>query len=91
LFLHSILFMPTHLQVAKWGNSLAMRLPAELVRRFGLREGDHVEAQITADGALTLRPAGWSRRAFAAEVRAAREAMSMGRSVIEELRGTARY
>lgn len=83
--------MPTSLQVAKWGNSLAMRLPAELVRRFGLREGDSVEAQITADGALTLRPAGWSRHAFAAEVAAARAAMPVGRPVIEELRSEARY
>jgi antitoxin MazE len=80
-----------HLQIAKWGNSLAMRLPAELVRRFGLRDGDSVDAQLTVDGALTIRPANWSRRAFAAELTAAREAMPMGRPVIEELRGQARY
>jgi antitoxin MazE len=80
-----------HLPIAKWGNSLAMRLPAELVRRFGLRDGDSVDAQLTVDGALTIRPANWSRRAFAAELTAAREAMPMGRPVIEELRGQARY
>lgn len=80
-----------HLQVAKWGNSLAMRLPVELVRRFGLQDGGSVEAQLTADGALTIRPAGWSRRAFAVELTAAREAMPMGRPVIEELRSEARY
>ncbi len=79
------------LQIAKWGNSLAMRLPAELVRRFGLREGDSVEAQLTADGALTIRPAGWNRRAFAAELTAARETLPMGRPVVEQLRGEARY
>lgn len=83
--------MSIHLQISKWGNSLAMRLPSELVRRFGLREGDGVEAQLTADGALTIRPAGWSRRAFAAELAEAREALPMGRPVIEELRGEARY
>lgn len=83
--------MSISLQVAKWGNSLAMRLPSELVRRFGLREGDSVEAQLTADGALTIRPAGWSRRAFAAELAEAREALPMGRPVIEELRSEARY
>lgn len=80
-----------HLQIAKWGNSLAMRLPAELVRRFGLRDGDSVDAQLTVDGALTIRPASWSRRSFAAELTTAREAMPMGRPVIEELRGQARY
>lgn len=31
------------MQVAKWGNSLAVRLPAELVRELGLREGDQIE------------------------------------------------
>jgi antitoxin MazE len=79
------------LQIAKWGNSLAMRLPADLVRRFGLREGDSIEAQLTADGALTIRPAGWSRRAFAAELAEAREALPMGQPVIEALRREARY
>jgi len=80
-----------HLQIAKWGNSLAMRLPADLVRRFGLRDGDSVEAQLTVDGALTIRPAGWSRRSFATELAAVREALPMGRPVIEELRSEARY
>ena len=28
------------MQVAKWGNSLAVRLPANLVRELGLKEGD---------------------------------------------------
>ena len=83
--------MAINLQISKWGNSLAMRLPSELVRRFGLREGDSVEAQFTADGALSIRPAGWSRRAFAAELAEAREALPMGRPVVEALRGEARY
>jgi antitoxin MazE len=83
--------MSIHLRIAKWGNSLAMRLPVEVVRRFGLREGDTVQAQLTADGALTIRPAGWSRRAFATELAQAREALPMSRPVVGELRGHARY
>lgn len=31
------------MQVAKWGNSLAVRLPANLVKELGLREGDKIE------------------------------------------------
>ena len=31
------------MKVAKWGNSLAVRLPADLVRELGLKEGDYVE------------------------------------------------
>ena len=80
-----------NLQIAKWGNSLAMRLPAELVRRFGLREGDSVEARLNADGALTIRAAGWSRHSFAAELAEARQALPMGRPVVDDLRREARY
>ena len=80
-----------NLQISKWGNSLAMRLPSEVVRRFGLREGDSVDAQLTVDGALTIRPAGWSRRTFAAELDSSRAALPMGTSVLEALRQSARY
>ncbi|MFP5235909.1 MAG: AbrB/MazE/SpoVT family DNA-binding domain-containing protein [Acidobacteriota bacterium] len=30
------------MKVAKWGNSLAVRLPAKLVEALGLKEGDEV-------------------------------------------------
>jgi antitoxin MazE len=80
-----------NLQISKWGNSLAMRIPADVARRFGLRDGDSVQARIAADGSLTIRPAGWSRGAFAAELGAAREALPVGTSVMDELRRAARY
>ncbi|WP_373488415.1 AbrB/MazE/SpoVT family DNA-binding domain-containing protein [Blastomonas sp.] len=31
------------MQIAKWGNSLAVRLPADLVRELGLKEGDQID------------------------------------------------
>lgn len=31
------------MQVAKWGNSLAVRLPASLVKALELKEGDDIE------------------------------------------------
>jgi antitoxin MazE len=31
------------MQIAKWGNSLAVRLPARLVAELGLVEGDEIE------------------------------------------------
>ena len=37
------------MQVAKWGNSLAVRLPKKLVERLGLRPGDELEI-VAADG-----------------------------------------
>ncbi len=79
------------LQVAKWGNSLALRIPSEVVRRLGLREGATVEAQLTVDGALSIRPAQWNRKAFAVELTEARSAMPMSESVMQELRRGARY
>lgn len=36
------------MQIAKWGNSLAVRLPAALVEALGLKEGDDIE--LRADG-----------------------------------------
>ena len=40
------------MQVAKWGNSLAVRLPAKLVEALKLREGDDIE--IVIDDAHTF-------------------------------------
>ena len=80
-----------NLQVAKWGNSLALRIPAEVVRRLGLREGATVEAQITVDGSLSIRPAQWNRQAFALELTEARSAMPMSEPVMDKLRVGARY
>jgi antitoxin MazE len=37
------------MQVAKWGNSLAVRLPAAVVEALKLKEGDEIEIHI-ADG-----------------------------------------
>lgn len=34
------------MQVAKWGNSLAVRLPAAVVEALGLKEGDEIEVHI---------------------------------------------
>lgn len=79
------------LQVAKWGNSLALRIPSEVVRQLGLREGSTVEARLTVDGSLSIRPAQWNRQAFALELNEARTAMPMSEPVIEALRSGTRY
>ena len=34
------------MQVAKWGNSLAVRLPAAVVEALELREGDEIEIRV---------------------------------------------
>jgi antitoxin MazE len=42
------------MQVAKWGNSLAVRLPKKLVDKLGLKAGDEVEIVDAAKGLLAL-------------------------------------
>jgi antitoxin MazE len=37
------------MQVSKWGNSLAIRLPADLVGELGLKEGDQIEVTVDAE------------------------------------------
>lgn len=37
------------MQVAKWGNSLAIRLPAAVVDALQLKEGDQIEIRIASD------------------------------------------
>ena len=34
------------MQVSKWGNSLALRLPSAIVEALGLKEGDDIEIEI---------------------------------------------
>lgn len=81
-----------NLQLAKWGNSLAVRIPADYVRQIGAKEGDQLVAHLGVDGALNLKaPSRWSRKAFAQELGHEAMALPMGISVIEELRQEARY
>lgn len=79
------------LQVSKWGNSLALRIPAEVVRRLGLHEGATVEAQLSVDGTLSIRPTHWNRKAFALELAEGRGAMPVTDSVMQEMRSVERY
>lgn len=51
------------LTLSRWGNSLAVRIPAELARSLELEEGSQVECATTAAGTLELIPAGKKARA----------------------------
>ncbi|NVK29820.1 MAG: AbrB/MazE/SpoVT family DNA-binding domain-containing protein [Gammaproteobacteria bacterium] len=37
------------MQVAKWGNSLAVRLPASVIKVLGLKEGDDIEINVVEE------------------------------------------
>jgi antitoxin MazE len=59
------------MQVAKWGNSLAIRLPAAVVEALRLKEGDEIEIHIAAarEFGVARRP---SRQDFLNQLRAYR-------------------
>jgi len=43
------------MQVAKWGNSLAVRLPAAVVEALSLKEGDEIEIQVEGARVFQIR------------------------------------
>ncbi len=43
------------MQVAKWGNSLAVRLPAAVVEALELKEGDQIEIRIAGGRTFEVR------------------------------------
>ncbi len=44
-----------NMKVAKWGNSLAVRLPAGIVEALELKEGDEVEVEVVGRRQLDVR------------------------------------
>lgn len=55
--------------VAKWGNSLAIRIPADVVRELGLKEGDSVDLHALDDGAVAVITEQQRRAALIARMR----------------------
>ena len=80
------------LMVSKWGNSLAVRLPAESARKIGVGEGDTLIAEVSADGSLILAPEG--RAVGKAESRRLRQFLvrqEETKPVVGDMRRSARY
>ena len=50
------------MQVSKWGNSLAVRLPRALVDQLGLKEGDELNVVAARDGAIEVETQEQRRR-----------------------------
>jgi antitoxin MazE len=46
--------MEATMQVSKWGNSLAVRLPKALVDQLGLKEGDELNVVAAKDGTIEV-------------------------------------
>ena len=45
------------MQVSRWGNSLAIRLPANVVEVLGLKEGDDIEIEVAGTRQFSVRRA----------------------------------
>jgi antitoxin MazE len=63
--------MEAAMQVSKWGNSLAVRLPKALVDELGLKEGDELNVVAAGNGAIEVETR-QARRKAALERMAAR-------------------
>ena len=84
--------MSMRVLVAKWGNSLAVRLPVDCVRAAGLKEGDQVEAEVTPMGEIRLTPAqSFDKTAFLERVGRLRARLPMTQATVEDLRREERY
>lgn len=80
------------LRVTRWGNSLAVRLPAEYTRAAGLREGDAVEAEVSPLGEIRLVPARpFDKAAFLEKLRKAHARMPATTLTVEAIRADERY
>ena len=78
--------------IRRWGNSLAVRIPAYCLRQAGLREGDPIEIVVGPDGRLSLEPLQrLDRTALAADLRQLQATMPLTPSVIEACRGQERW
>ena len=53
------------MQISKWGNSLAVRLPAAVVDALGLKEGDQIEIQVAGRKAFEVTKAPGARELLA--------------------------
>ncbi len=80
------------LQVAKWGNSLDQRQPAQVVRKLRLHDGARVELELHDGGKATLSAApAFDKADYLAHVRALTSRMPEGSSVVRPMRDTDRY
>ena len=78
--------------VSKWGNSLAVRLPAESAKQLGVAEGDTLLAEIAPGGRLILSAE--ARAVGKVETKRMRKFLSrqkMTSPVVGDLRRSARY
>lgn len=80
------------LQIAKWGNSLAVRLPSSIAKHMQIQDGDRVEASLNPQGELVLAPKkSFDKAEFMQSLLALQKTLPETSSVIDIMRNQARY
>jgi antitoxin MazE len=80
------------LPVGRWGNSLAVRIPAKLAKELGVGEGSLLQAQVLGPARVRLsakQP--MDMKSFVARVRELRQTLPVTEPVVEEMRRRSRY
>ena len=74
------------LQVGKWGNSLAVRLPIGMVKELSVVEGSILRTEVLGAQLLGIEPKPLSnrRKALVAELRAMHARMPVTRAITKE-------
>ena len=65
------------MQITRWGNSLAIRLPAAVVEALSLKEGDDIEVRILGDRTFII-DRDQSRMAALESIRRLRRPLPLG-------------
>jgi antitoxin MazE len=80
------------LQIGKWGNSLALRLPVALTQKIALKEGDLLEAVVDPDGTLHLSSVQrFDKAAFLSRLEKLHDSLPCTDPVIDLMRQEQRY
>lgn len=80
------------IQIGRWGDNLAVKLPIALTQKGFYEEGDILEVEIKPDGSLNLAPAqAFDKKAFLAKLDQLHESLPCTESVIEQMRQEQRY
>ena len=80
--------------LAKWGNSLAVRIPGECARQAHVKAGDALEIEVTATGDLRLGSTAmeaFDQAAFVKQLQALPAHLPMGEPVVEVMRESDRF
>jgi antitoxin MazE len=80
------------LQIAKWGNSLAVRLPVTVTKQLHIHDGDSLELNLNKQGELVLTPAkSFDKVSFMQNISKLNDTLPSTTYVMDTLRNNERY